>query len=358
MEYQVKEANCFTIVLGGEAGQGIQFIETLLVRIVKISGYHVFATKEYMSRIRGGINTTEISISSGRIRAHRDRIDLLFPLKDGVIEHLGSRVSSATLIVGDKKKIQGGTFVHAPLSDIASDLGNSIFANAVALGVICGFLEIDPDLVNDQIKTKLASKSLEIVENNLKAADKGFAIGKEIRKSNQGVPKIAPDRSVRDELLLTGADAVALGAFAGGCNAVFAYPMTPGTSLFTLMAGFSKEADILVEQVEDEIGVINMALGAWYAGARALVTTSGGGFALMTEGISLAGMIETPVVVHLAQRPGPATGLPTRTEQGDLNLALYLPVQNPFATGETPAMCLPGTIGTYQRIPIVPPCMP
>jgi len=123
--------------------------------------------------------------------------------------------------------------------------------------------------------------------------------------------------------MVTGSEAVALGAIAGGCDCAFAYPMTPGTGVFTALALWAQKAGIVIEQVEDEIGVINMALGAWYAGGRAIVTTSGGGFALMTEGISLSGMTETPCVVHVAQRPGPATGLPTRTEQGDLNLVLH-----------------------------------
>jgi 2-oxoglutarate ferredoxin oxidoreductase subunit alpha len=123
--------------------------------------------------------------------------------------------------------------------------------------------------------------------------------------------------------MLTGGEAVALGALAGGCNYLCAYPMSPGTAVLTHMAAYAKTIDVIVEQVEDEIGVVNMAIAAWYTGARAMVTTSGGGFALMTEGVSLAGMIETPLVVHLAQRPGPATGLPTRTEQGDLNMVIH-----------------------------------
>jgi 2-oxoglutarate ferredoxin oxidoreductase subunit alpha len=131
------------------------------------------------------------------------------------------------------------------------------------------------------------------------------------------------DHSVDDKIMLTGADAIALGAIAGGCDYVCAYPMSPGTTVFTAMAEYSRRFDIIVEQVEDEIGVANMAIGAWYAGARALVSTSGGGFALMSEAVSLSGAIETPLVVHIGQRPGPATGLPTRTEQGDLNLAIH-----------------------------------
>ncbi|HDT15620.1 MAG TPA: 2-oxoacid:acceptor oxidoreductase subunit alpha, partial [Firmicutes bacterium] len=159
--------------------------------------------------------------------------------------------------------------------------------------------------------------------SNIGAAGSGFDVGRTLVDEKIAIFENIDCTEKKDELLLDGHNAVALGAIAGGCDAVFAYPMTPGTGVFTAMAGYSHKAGIALEQVEDEIGVINMALGAWYAGARALVTTSGGGFALMTEGISLSGMTETPVVVHLAQRPGPATGLPTRTEQGDLNLARY-----------------------------------
>ena len=130
-----------------------------------------------------------------------------------------------------------------------------------------------------------------------------------------------------------------MGAIAGGCNFVSSYPMTPSTPVLTFLAQHSKEFNIVVEQAEDEIAAINMALGAWYAGARGMVTTSGGGFALMAEGLSLAGIIESPIVIHLAQRPGPATGLPTRTEQGDLLFALFA------GHGEFPRIIFaPGTL--------------
>jgi len=339
MEGKVKKPEGFTLVLGGEAGQGIQFIETVLVNVVKENGYNVFATKEYMSRIRGGVNTTEIRISSTRVQAHCDTIDLLIPLKEEVLSHLGTRISKQTLIIGDKTVINNDMVIDVPFSEIASRLGNRIYSNSVALGVICGILDIGKNSLAAQIKERFISKGQTIVDKNIQASEKGYAMGKTVLKEKNLLIEIDRSEPVTRELLLTGADAIALGALAGGCNAAFAYPMTPSTSLFTLMAGFSKETDILVEQVEDEIGAVNMALGAWYAGARAIVSTSGGGFALMTEGISLSGMTETPIVVHLAQRPGPATGLPTRTEQGDLNLVLYA------GHGEFPRIILaPGTI--------------
>ncbi len=312
-----------TIVLGGEAGQGVQYIETVLVRVAKDSGFHVFATEEYMSRVRGGINTTEIRLHTDHLRAHVDRIDLLVPLKTGVIAHLGRRVSEQTLILGEQTTLDGGPGLVMPFSSIATEIGNKIYANSVALGTICGLLGLDRAALIRQITERFSAKGEDVSESNLRAAEKGYGLGEDLRRDQKINLDLGQAPGVAGELLMSGADAVALGALAGGCNAVFAYPMSPGTGVFTLMAQFSKDVDIVVEQVEDEIGVVNMALGAWYAGARALVSTSGGGFALMTEGMSLAGITETPLVVHLAQRPGPATGLPTRTEQGDLNLALY-----------------------------------
>ncbi len=313
----------YTIVLGGEAGQGVQYIETMLVRVAKESGYHVFATKEYMSRVRGGINTSEIRLHGAPLRAHVDHIDLLVLLKAGVIAHLGRRVTEDTLIVGEQTSFDGALGVAMPFSALATEIGHAIYANSVALGCICGLLGLDRASLLGQISRHFAGKGEGVSGSNILAAEKGYALGSDLRGQHKISLALGLTPNPAGDLLLSGADAVALGALAGGCNALFAYPMSPGTGVFTLMAQFSREIDIVVEQVEDEIGVVNMALGAWYAGARAMVSTSGGGFALMTEGLSLAGMTETPLVVHLAQRPGPATGLPTRTEQGDLNLALY-----------------------------------
>src|SRR5208283_5272652 len=204
-----------------------------------------------------------------------------------------------------------------------SEIGNAIYSSTIATGAICGLLLIDKKTMEDYISGYFQKKGKEISEKNIEAAGIGYNIGGELIKNKIISIIINKDPAVKNEIMMSGSDAAALGALAGGCDFTCAYPMTPSTGVFTAMASYSKNLDIVVEQVEDEIGVINMALGAWYAGARALVTTSGGGFALMVEGISLSGMIELPVVVYLAQRPGPATGLPTRTEQGDLNFALY-----------------------------------
>lgn len=213
--------------------------------------------------------------------------------------------------------------IDVPLLKIANDLGNPIFANVVAVGVVLGLFGIRIKTIEDYLIETFGQKGKEIVEGNIQAASKGYQIGKELRDKGKIVIDIETNDQLKEDLLLSGTDAVALGALAGGCDSVFAYPMTPGTGVLTAMANFSKDFDIVVEQAEDEIAAINMALGSWYAGGRAMVTTSDGGFALMEEGVSLAGMIESPVVIHLGQRPAPATGLPTRTAQEALNLVIH-----------------------------------
>ncbi len=316
-------ASSFNIVLAGEAGQGIQSIETILVSILKKDGFNTFATKEYMSRIRGGVNSTEIRVSDKPVRSHSSSIDLLIPFSNESIGHLQKRISKSTVILADKTNVTDSKITNIPFQRIASEFGDVIYTNTVAVGTICGILGTSEDVMAAEITSRFSKKGDEVVAKNIQSAKSGYTIGSELVKNGIIKSVVKKDPSVIHQYMLSGADAVALGAIAGGCDSCFAYPMTPGTSVFTFMADNQNRTGMAVEQVEDEIGVINMAIGAWYAGGRSMVSTSGGGFALMTEGVSLAGMIESPVVIHLAQRPGPATGLPTRTQQGDLNMALY-----------------------------------
>ena len=324
------------IVLGGEAGQGIQAIESILSSLLKKSGYNVFSTSEFMSRVRGGTNSTEIRVSSKSISGFLDRIDILIPLHNEAIDHLKKRITSDTIVIGEKDKINYDNIIDIQFTRIATEIGNAIFSNTVAAGFICGLLKIDVKECEKFILEYFDKKNDDIKNKNLEAMKKGHEAGISLSEINITIKK---SNDVKTNLLLSGSDAVALGALAGGCNYVCGYPMSPSTSVLEKMAVYSKNFDIIVEQVEDEVGVVNMALGAWYGGARAFVTTSGGGFTLMSEGISLCGMIESPLVLHLAQRPGPATGLPTRTEQGDLNLVLYA------GHGDFPRIILaPGTL--------------
>jgi len=313
-----------SVVLSGEAGQGIQTIENLLTRILKDDGFNVFATKEYMSRIRGGSNSTEIRVGKDAVRSHSSNIDILIPLTKESVEHLKDSISSETIIIADMNnlKIDYSNAVDVPFFDIAKEIGNRIYSNIVATGTILALFSTEKETIYSRMK-KIFAKKPELIDKNIGAVNRGYKIGEKIK--NSGIIKIEIEKNskIKDNILINGSEAVALGAMAGGCDSVFSYPMTPGTGVLLSLAQYSKSFGILVEQAEDEIAAINMAIGGWYAGARSMVTTSGGGFALMEEGVSLSGMIETPVVIHIAQRPGPATGLPTRTAQEDLNLALY-----------------------------------
>jgi len=318
-----------SIVLCGQAGQGIQTVEHLLTRIFKLAGYNVFATKEYMSRIRGGMNSTSIRIGSGPVRAAVSTIDILVPLNNGALRHVERNISSRTVILADKEIIGEDIaqtkhkFVDVPFTGTAAEIGDKIYSNVVAVGTIAGIFGVELTMAGKYVEKFFSAKSADIVQKNLAALKKGFEFGAGLARSSKINFNIVGGTGVEDQVLLNGGEAVALGAVAGGCNFIASYPMSPSTSVLAFLAKNARTFGIIAEQAEDEIAAINMGLGAWYAGARAMATTSGGGFALMTEGVSLAGIMESPMVVHLAQRPGPATGLPTRTEQADLELALY-----------------------------------
>lgn len=316
----VQNSTEVSVVISGAAGQGIQAVEELLSNVVKDSDLYVFATKEYMSRVRGGNNSTTLRISCKPVYANIDRIDLLLVLNENAIERHRWRMTPSTIVLGEEKFVKDEpNHVVVEFSKIAESFGNRIYANSVATGVLAGIMELDIDALKKNIEEYFSKKGNEVVNSNVSAALRGYELGR-----NLGLKlELKKCEEVRKKNLLNGSMAVALGAVAGGCNFVSSYPMSPSTAVFTELARLAKDHGILVEQAEDEIAAANMVIAAWYAGARGLVTTSGGGFALMCEAISLAGMIETPIVVHLGQRPGPATGLPTRTEQADLNLVLY-----------------------------------
>lgn len=311
-----------TIVLSGEAGQGLQTVEEFLVETLTQEAY-VFSSKEVMSRVRGGNNSVEIRLSDHPIQALRYTIDYLFLFNDHALERLVPRLKGDTVIIGEAPFLKSVPphlkTKEVAFLDLAKQAGNRLYENTAMFGYIGGMLELSKDNAKALITNRFAKRGDEVVNGNITAFELGYALG----QVDPDRPKALKPVNFTPKRALTGNDVLSMGAIAGGVNYVAAYPMSPGTSLMTLLESQSKDFEILVEQAEDEIAALNMVLGAWYAGARALTTTSGGGFALMTEAVSLSGITETPAVIHVAQRPGPATGLPTRTEQADLNLVLY-----------------------------------
>lgn len=302
-------------------------MEVILIKAIKMAGYHVFSSKEYMSRVRGGLNSTEIRISSKRVAAYVDHIDILLALNEGAIGHLNSRITADTQIIGDEQQLKSvnGEYniLKTPILQSAEELGGIIFANVIAAGAISSILNIPPDVFDQIITDMFARKGEKILEKDLQAGRKGYQLGEELTRSKDIKVEIRKDPAVKDELILSGTEAVGLGCLSGNCKFMASYPMTPSTPLQIFMAENGKEFEVIFEQAEDEIAAINMSIGAFYAGARAMIATSGSGFALMHEAVGLSGMTETPVVMYVGQRPGPAVGLPTRTAQEDLNLTLY-----------------------------------
>lgn len=312
----------------GEAGQGVQTVELILPRILKKVGFHVFANKEYMSRVRGGVNSSSIRVSSEPVRAQLRRMDFLIPLNRGLNPRIRSRLSSRTVVicdesyVGDYHPLGVAEVVGLPMERRAKEIGDLVFLNVLSIGLSCALLGVGEEVGVSAIRSRFADKGEEVLSKNLSAFKAGFEMGLPLRERFSGrLPR--PSRPSNEGVLASGTEMVALGCIAGGCDFISAYPMSPSTGVFTFMCQNAFRFGIIAEQAEDEIAAMNMAIGAWLTGGRGMVTTSGGGFALMEEALSLAAMTETPVVVHLAQRPAPATGLPTRTEQADLNLALY-----------------------------------
>ena len=317
-----------SLVIAGSAGQGLKTLQLLISRILKKHGYFVFSTQELMSRIRGGTNSVEIRFSKEPRLTFIDRIDILIILNETALTHLKNRITHETIIISPFKNNFEDYFVYyAPLFSLLSSEKkplNKRYVNSVIIALVCYLFSIRIDIVEPILKQHFLSKGEKVYEGNYTALKTGLELGKKLWPDAPiQFPVVNDIAALEQTALISGSEAIASGAIAAGCNFVCSYPMSPGTEVFLQLAKKSNQYHIGIEQTEDEISAVNMAIGAWYAGGRAFVSTAGGGFALMCEGVSLSGMTETPLVVMIGQRPGPATGLPTRTEQGDLNLVLY-----------------------------------
>jgi 2-oxoglutarate ferredoxin oxidoreductase subunit alpha len=306
------------IVVTGAAGQGIQTIGDILAKTASEAGYYVFSWQEYESRIRGGSNSYRIRISTTPVNAPLVKADILLTLDTKSKAKYRSLLKETGILIDEQET--GDQIITVPFVSIAGrEFGNKLFANTVAAGALTAVLGIELDSLQEVIAAEFAGKGEEMVRKNLAAAERGYTFAE---KSCMGICPWKLPRKEREQYLISGNEALALGAAAAGCRFIAAYPMTPSTGIITFLSKHEDRVKIFTEQAEDEIAAINMAIGSNYAGVRAMTASSGGGFALMVEGISLAGMTETPIVIVLGQRPAPATGLPTRTEQGDLLFAI------------------------------------
>jgi len=321
------------IRIAGEAGQGVQTAGDLLVEAFASIKLHAFSTQSYMSRIRGGLNWYDIRLSDAELWSGCEQADLLVALTPEALEELRPQVAEGGLILYDGEAPDGVVGMH--FDDLAKEAGgNAIMGNAVAAGAVFGLLGYDLEQLVDYLGVLFGRKGPEVIAQNAACARRGA----ELVTAHAG-RLTAPQPSDGPQFVTDGASAFGLGACTAGVKFVSSYPMSPSTGVLNFMAGMSERYGVLVEQAEDEIAALNMVCGATYAGVPAMTTTSGGGFALMVEALSLAGMLELPVLVLLAQRPGPATGLPTRTGQEDLQLTIHA------GHGEFPrAIYAPGTL--------------
>jgi 2-oxoglutarate ferredoxin oxidoreductase subunit alpha len=311
-------------MIGGEAGQGVQSVGFLLAKVFACGGYHVFADQDYESRVRGGHNFFRVRVSDDKVGAIAEDVDVLIALDSNSIELHQAEMASPGIMIFDGEKTEGvsggnDNVLSIPLEKMAEEkAGDRLMLNTVALGAALSAVSYDLTMLNRVLADHFGSG--EVGSRNIAAAKAGYDYSQSKRKGK--FRKIKPLSEVK-RMLLTGNEAISLGAIAAGCKFMAAYPMTPASSIMEYMAAKSKEFDLVMVHAEDEIAAINMAIGAAYAGVRAMTATSGSGLCLMVEGIGLAGITETPVVVIDAQRPGPAVGLPTRTEQGDLQFVLH-----------------------------------
>lgn len=320
----------FSIKFAGESGQGINSLGEIIAKSLKTSRYKIFGYREYPSLIRGGYASYQIDIGNEKINSSSQYCNILVCLsRKSIYQYLKNLKQNGLLIhtltaVTFKPEEQEFIQKHNiqikyidALTLAIEQGGNALTSNMILLGIVTEILGIDLEIVKGIIKLEFADKP-KLLDIDLKCLDSGYSLN--IADYSLNFKK---HENWQESKIITGNHGLALGAINAGVRAYLSYPMTPASSILTYLADTSHSTKILIKQAEDEITASQMALGAMHMGTRALTGTSGGGFDLMTETFSLAGIIETPFVVILAQRPGPATGLPTWTSSGDLNLAIH-----------------------------------
>jgi len=302
----------FNLLIGGAAGQGMETLSSNLSKILQRRGYYLFTLQDYMSRVRGGHNFFQIRFSENQVKTHRDDLDGIIALNQETLDLHIARLNPEGFIIADEDvKSDDKRLITIPAKKIAKELGNPKVQSSVILGALLKIYGMDVEHLDDILATKFDEK---VVAQNIEAFDKGHELEE---------PRFEePETNKETKMLVQANESIALGALAAGMKFYSAYPMTPATSIMSYLVRKSIPAKVVVEQAEDEIAAITMAIGASYAGVRAMTGTSGGGYSLMVEAVGMAGIAETPLVIAEIQRPGPATGLPTRTEQSDLKFVI------------------------------------
>ena len=334
--------------IGGEAGFGIMTTGMMFSKIATRHGYQIFEYFEYPSLIRGGHNTVEIIVSDEQVSTTKKEIDILVCLNEETYRLHKERLNDTSVVVYDemKFKIDNEGICKLNLSFaqyLKQEDAPLVMMNNIALGASLALMGWDLRILHQMINRQFQKKGDEVIKKNERMAQLGFD---HVTKNYSDKIFTLPDPSVKEpQLVMTGNDAFALGAIIADCRMYSAYPMTPSSTVLTTLADYSDKTGMVVRHAEDEISVINTALGSAFAGVRSAIGTSGGGFALMVESVALSGIAEIPIVIFLAQRPGPATGMPTWTEQGDLLFAVH------SGHGEFPKIVLaPGCVEEMYQL--------
>ncbi|MBX5436031.1 MAG: 2-oxoacid:acceptor oxidoreductase subunit alpha [Alicyclobacillaceae bacterium] len=315
--------------VGGKQGEGIDSTGEIYAIALHRMGYYVFSYRHFMSLIKGGHTNYKIRVADRLIRHHGDDVHVLIAFDQTTIDYNwndmvdgGVVIFDASAFTATKPSERNVHLFGVPLTDIAKEAGGPIMKNMVAIGVTAAINQFSPDDFIPVVRDKFGRKGQAVVDSNMEALRRGYAYF--LEHYNVFFPAPAkPTAPAPDHLYISGNQAVAFGALAGGCRLLAAYPITPATEImYWVLQYFPKYGGVVI-QAEDEIAAVNMAIGANYAGVRAMTSTSGPGFSLMMEALGLAGMSETPLVIVDVQRSGPSTGLPTKTEQSDLNEAVF-----------------------------------
>lgn len=327
--------------VGGKQGEGIDSTGDIFAIALHRMGYYTFTYRHFMSLIKGGHTNYKIRVADRLLRHHGDTVSVLIAFDQTTIDVNWHEIVDGGVVISDSTAFHSAApderDVHlygVPLTDIAKEAGSAIMKNMVAIGVSAAIAKLDPEEFIPVVAEKFGRKGQSVVDNNMNALRAGYRYYLE----HHDVFLEAPARPAPqgDHLYLSGNQATGFGALAGGCRLLAAYPITPATEImYWVISQFPKHGG-LVLQAEDEIAAVNMAIGANFAGVRAMTSTSGPGFSLMMEALGLAGISETPLVIVDVQRSGPSTGLPTKTEQSDLNEAVH------------------GTHGDIERIVLTP----
>jgi 2-oxoglutarate/2-oxoacid ferredoxin oxidoreductase subunit alpha len=338
--------NKLIIKVGGSAGSGVFTIGEMFAKSCQRMGYNVCYTTDYPSLIKGGHNTCCVRIEDEKIYSHLKKSDILVALDATTINEHYKELTEKGAIIYDSSSIKPEHFkvkrkdiklIPVPLKEIAVANGNRLYANVVAVGAVAGLIDLHTEKLFSLLASNFKKKGQKVVDGNINACKSGYKYI--IENFNDKFKSTLGELEEKNNIYITGNDAASIGAIKAGVKFVAEYPMTPSSSVLHFMAAHEQSHNIVVKHTEDELAAINMIIGAQMTGVRCLTATSGGGFALMSEGLGMAGIMEAPIVIIESQRTGPSTGMPTYTEQSDINFVLNA------SQGEFPRIVLcPGDV--------------